>query len=288
MAQEHPYNSVIDADALGANLGNPAWCVIDCRHDLLHPEAGHAAYSEAHIAGAVFAHMDRDLSGPVTAGSGRHPLPDPERLTDRFRRWGIDPDTQIVAYDASGGSFAGRLWWLARWLGHEKVALLDGGWQAALTVGLSTESGEARRPAGRFERSAPLEHTVDVGDVQNARARPDWLVIDARSPDRYAGRNETIDPVAGHIPGAVNRFWQANLGPDGRFKTADQLRAEFAALLGERAVDHAIVQCGSGVTACHHLVALRRAGLAGARLYPGSWSEWITDPSRPVAVGERP
>jgi len=288
MPDERPYTSLIDAEALRASLGNPAWCVIDCRHDLLHPDAGHRAYIEGHIAGAVFAQLDRDLSGPATPGSGRHPLPEPERLAECFRRWGIERDTQIVAYDASGGSFAGRLWWLARWLGHEQVALLDGGWQAALTAGLRVESGEASRPPGRFERAAPLEQAVDVGAVQGARCDAGWLVIDARAPDRYAGRNETIDPVAGHIPGAVNRFWQTNLGPDGRFKPPEQLRSEFTRLLGGRAVDHVIVQCGSGVTACHHLVALRRAGLGGARLYPGSWSQWISDPARPVAVGERP
>lgn len=287
MLSEEPYTTVVDVEALRASLGRPGWCVVDCRHDLLHPESGQNAYLEQHIAGAVFAHLDRDLSGPVTAGTGRHPLPDPDPLAERFRRWGIDRDTQIVVYDASGGSFAGRLWWLARWLGHAKVALLDGGWQAALMAGLKTESGEAARAAGRFERAAPLEQAVGVSDVQSARSQPDWLLIDARAPDRYAGRNETIDPVAGHIPGAVNRFWQANLAPDGRFKTAPQLRAEFEQLLGARAGDHVIVQCGSGVTACHHLVAMRLAGVAGARLYPGSWSEWITDPARPVAVGER-
>jgi thiosulfate/3-mercaptopyruvate sulfurtransferase len=287
-SSEQAYTSVIDVDALRGSLGRPDLCVVDCRHDLLHPEAGQKAYLEQHIAGAVFAHLDRDLSGPIMAGTGRHPLPDPDRLAERFRRWGIDGGTQIVVYDAHGGSFAGRLWWLARWLGHPKVALLDGGWQAALRVGLKTESGEASPAPGRFERAAPLEQTVGAVDVQSARSQPEWLLIDARAPDRYAGRNETIDPVAGHIPGAFNRFWQANLEPDGRFKTASQLRAEFAQLLGARGADHMIVQCGSGVSACHHLIAMRLAGLTGARLYPGSWSEWITDPARPVAVGERP
>ena len=288
MTQTHPYNSVVDADTLRQNLGNPAWRVVDCRHDLLRPDAGHQAYKEGHIAGAVFAHLDRDLSGPKTATSGRHPLPDPAQLVERFRRWGIDRDSQIVVYDSSGGQIAGRLWWLARWLGHERVALLDGGWQCALKAGLTIETGESSPPRGQFERAAPLEQAVEVDLVQTARTDSDWLIIDARAPDRYAGQNETIDPIAGHIPGAVNRFWQSNLEPDGRFKPPEQLRSEFAALLGSRAPERVIVQCGSGVTACHDLLAMQLAGISGAKLYPGSWSQWITDRTRPIAVGSGP
>ncbi|HWY72402.1 MAG TPA: sulfurtransferase [Burkholderiaceae bacterium] len=288
MHKVHSYDTLIDADTLRLNLGRPGWRVIDCRHDLLHPGAGWQAYLDGHIAGAVYAHLDRDLSGPRTPGSGRHPLPDPDRLAESFRTWGIDPQTQIVAYDASGGSFAGRLWWLARWLGHDRVALLDGGWQAALKAALTIESGAASPPPGRFERTSPREQPVHVDAVQAVRSDPDWLIVDARAPDRYAGQNETIDPVGGHIPGAVNRFWQSNLQPDGRFKSAEQLRSEFAELLGARSAAHVIAQCGSGVTACHNLLAMQRAGITGARLYPGSWSEWIADPSRPVAVGSSP
>jgi thiosulfate/3-mercaptopyruvate sulfurtransferase len=288
MPQTHPYNSVVDADALRQNLGSPDWRVIDCRYDLLRPDAGERAHAEGHIAGAVFAHLERDLSSPKTAHSGRHPLPDPDRLAESFRRWGIDSDTQIVAYDANGGQYAGRLWWLARWLGHDHVALLDGGWQAAIKAGLMTKAVESRPARGRFERSRAREQAVEVGAVQAARINPEWLVVDARAPDRYAGQNETIDPIGGHIPGAVNRFWQSNLQPDGSFKPAEQLRSEFEALFGARAPEHVIIQCGSGVTACHHLVALQRAGITGAKLYPGSWSEWIADPTRPIAVGSAP
>jgi len=289
MSLAHSYNTLVDADALRPNVGSPGWRVIDCRHDLLRPDAGQQAYADGHIAGAVFAHLDRDLSGPKTAHSGRHPLPDPDRLVECFRRWGIERDTQIVAYDASGGQFAGRLWWLARWLGHDKVALLDGGWQAALQSGLLVETGESKSmQQSRFERTSPLEHPAEVDRVQAIRTDPDWLIIDARSPDRYAGQNETIDPVGGHIPGAVNRFWQSNLQADGRFKPPEQLRSEFAALLGRRTATHVIVQCGSGVTACHHLVAMQLAGITGASLYPGSWSQWITDPKRPIAIGSEP
>jgi thiosulfate/3-mercaptopyruvate sulfurtransferase len=288
MTQPLPYTTVVDADTLRPNVGNPAWRIIDCRHDLLRPDAGRQAYADGHIAGAVFAHLDRDLSGPKTPHSGRHPLPDPSKLVECFQRWGIDRDSQIVAYDASGGQVAGRLWWLARWLGHDKVALLDGGWQAAVEAALPIEKREPSVTRGRFERTPPREQPVELEAVQAARIDSDWLIIDARAADRYAGQNETIDPVAGHIPGAVNRFWQLNLQTDGRFKPAEQLRSEFAALLGGRAPANVVVQCGSGVTACHHLLAMQRAGIAGARLYPGSWSQWITDATRPIAVGSNP
>jgi thiosulfate/3-mercaptopyruvate sulfurtransferase len=285
---EPALQSLVDADTLRANLNDASWRVIDCRHDLLHPESGAQAYAQGHIAGAVFAHLDHDLSGPKTGRNGRHPLPDPDQLVGRLRRWGIDPNTQIVVYDANGGQFAGRLWWLARWLGHDRVALLDGGWQAALKAGLTIEARPAEPPPGRFERGPALSHAVDLGAIHGARTDPGWLMVDARSPDRYAGANETIDPVAGHIPGAVNRFWQANLGPDGLFKSPAQLRSEFSALLAGRDAAHLIAQCGSGVTACHHLVAMQRAGLVGGRLFPGSWSEWISESSRPIAVGQAP
>jgi len=288
MSEPLPYHALVDADTLRRNLGNPGWRIIDCRHDLLRPDAGRQAYADGHIAGAVFAHLDRDLSGPKTPGSGRHPLPDPSSLVECFQRWGIDGDTQIVAYDANGGPYAGRLWWLARWLGHDRVALLDGGWQAAIEAALPIEKGEPSIPRGRFERTPPREQPVEVEAVQAARTDSQWLIIDARAPDRYAGQNETIDPVGGHIPGAVNRFWQSNLQPDGRFKSAEQLRSEFALVLGKRAATRVIVQCGSGVTACHHLLAMQRAGITGASLYPGSWSQWITDPERPIAVGSTP
>jgi thiosulfate/3-mercaptopyruvate sulfurtransferase len=288
MSTSERFDTLLDADTLRANLGNPDWRVIDCRHDLAQPQAGAQAYAAGHVAGAVFAHLDRDLSGAKTPQSGRHPLPDPDRLAGCFRRWGIEPHTQIVAYDASAGSYAARLWWLARWLGHERVAILDGGWPAILGAGLTIETAEPRIAPGRFERGAPLVRWVDVDAIQSARADPSRLIIDARAPDRYAGRNETIDPVAGHIPGAANRFWQANIGPDGRFKPADQLRSEFTALLAARPPGDVISQCGSGVTACHNLLAMQRAGLAGAALYPGSWSQWIADPARPVAVGSDP
>src|SRR5882757_4823248 len=282
------FDTLIDADTLRTNLTNPDWRVIDCRHDLLHPQSGQDAYARGHLAGAVFAHLERDLSGRTTGRNGRHPLPDPDHLVACFRGWGIDPHTQLIAYDAQGGPLAARLWWLARWLGHDRVALLDGGWQAALEAGLTIDSDAPAPRPGRFERTTAVSQAVDVNAVQVARTDPHWLIVDARAPDRYAGQNETIDPVGGHIPGAVNRFWQANLGPDGSFKSPEQLRHEFAALLAGRDASQLISQCGSGVTACHNLVAMQRAGLAGGKLYPGSWSEWIAQPTRPIAIGNAP
>ena len=283
-----PFRSLIDADTLGANVENPAWRVIDCRHDLLRPDAGQDAYRRGHLRGAVFAHLDRDLSGLADGRNGRHPLPAPEQLLERFSRWGIGPDTQIVVYDANNGPYASRFWWLARWMGHDRVALLDGGWQKALDAGLPVDTAAPELAPVRFQRGRGLAQAVDAAAVAERRVDPGWLLVDARAADRYAGQNETIDPVAGHIPGAINRFWQSNLQADGRFKPAAQLRAEFDALLQGRRPSRLIAHCGSGVTACHHLVAMEHAGLAGATLYPGSWSEWIADPTRPVASGPTP
>lgn len=282
-----PHTTLVDAAQLEAHLFDADWCVIDCRHDLADPDAGYAAWRAAHIPGATFAHLDRDLSGAVTPATGRHPLPDPEHLVAIFREWGIDDDTQIVAYDAQGGSFAARLWWLARWLGHARVAVLDGGWAAwlAATGWRSVEAPD--RAAGRFRRRPSLVAAADAERVLATRGDAGTLLVDARAPERYAGAVEPIDAVAGHIPGAVNRCWQANL-QDGRFKPAAQLRAEFDALLAGRPATAVIHQCGSGVTAAHNALAMEIAGLPGAALYPGSWSEWIRDPARPVATGLTP
>lgn len=279
--------TLISVSELQAHVFDADWCVVDCRHDLMDIALGERQYAEGHIPGAQFAHLDLDLSGAKNGSNGRHPLPGREELAARFRAWGINDDTQIVAYDASGGSFAVRLWWLARWLGHEKVAVLDGGWARWLAdTGWSSVEPPAR-PPGRFAAGESLEGVVSADELQPLLASRSALLIDARAAERYEGRVEPIDPVAGHIPGAVNRFWQANLA-DGRFKPAEQLRAEYEALLVGRAPAAMVTQCGSGVTACHHLLAMHIAGLRGARLYPGSWSEWIADPSRPIATGAAP
>lgn len=279
--------NLVTVSELQAHLADDGWCAIDCRHDLVDVELGRRQYAQGHLPGAQFASVDDDLSGPKSGTNGRHPLPDRAQLAAKFRAWGISNDTQIVAYDASGGQFAVRLWWLARWLGHDRVALLDGGWPLWLAeTGHSSTEPPARQP-GTFTAGDSLERVVGADELQRQLAGRSMLLVDARAPERYEGRVEPIDPVAGHIPGAVNRFWQANLA-DGRFKPAAQLRAEYEQLLAGRAPAQMVAQCGSGVTACHHLLAMRIAGLSGAQLYAGSWSEWIADPSRPVAKGSQP
>jgi thiosulfate/3-mercaptopyruvate sulfurtransferase len=279
--------TLVTVSELKAHLSDPGWCILDCRHDLMDVGLGRRQYAQGRVPGAQFASIDGDLSGPKTAGSGRHPLPDRTRLAEQFGAWGIGNDTQIVAYDASGGQFAVRLWWLARWLGHERVALLDGGWPLWLAETGLASTEPAARPPRHFVASDSLQDAVTAHELQRRLADRSALLVDARAPERYEGRVEPLDPVAGHIPGAVNRFWQSNLA-DGRFKQAAQLRAEFEQLLAGRAPSELVAQCGSGVTACHHLLAMHIAGLSGGRLYAGSWSEWIADPSRPVATGTQP
>lgn len=282
--------TLISAQELTAIMQTTKLRVVDCRHDLMDAQAGLNAYAAGHIAGAVFAHLDQDLSGAKTNAEGvfcgRHPLPDTQNLLNALRRMGIDGDTQVVAYDAHGGMFAARLWWLLRSVGHEAVAVLDGGLAAwtALGHGLQTEANSYA--AGNIELKPALTRQVDVTKVlanveQNAAAT--LQVVDARSPDRFRGENETMDPVGGHIPGAKNRFFKDNLQADGCFKSAQQLRQEWSAIIADPV--SAVMQCGSGVTACHNLLALEAAGLSGAALYPGSWSEWCADARRPVARG---
>jgi thiosulfate/3-mercaptopyruvate sulfurtransferase len=281
------HTTLVTVADLQQHLFDHDWCLVDCRHDLADFGAGFRAYEAGHIPGATFAHIEEDLSGEKTGRNGRHPLPDRDALAAIFRDWGISNGTQIVAYDAQGGQFAGRLWWLARWLGHEQVALLDGGWQAWLAQTQWTSVAGDDRVPGTFEPRAPLVAVLDAGAVLAATRDPGMLVVDARAPERYAGTVEPIDPVAGHIPGAVNRFWQNNLA-DGFFKTPAQLRAEFDALRAGRAPEQLVHHCGSGVTAAHNVLAMHIAGLPGAPLYAGSWSEWIADPARPVATGNTP
>jgi thiosulfate/3-mercaptopyruvate sulfurtransferase len=262
--------------------------VIDTRHDLLNPEAGPAAYAAGHVPGAFFLHQDHDLAGPKTGRNGRHPLPDREALAAKLRAAGLHSGRQLVAYDGQGGMFAVRVWWLARWLGHDAVAVLDGGIDAWTRAGFPLETGTPAPRHGDFVPGPSSMPQVDADAVLANLARGERLVVDARAPERYRGEVEPLDPVAGHIPGAVNRPFQQNLRPDGRFKPAPVLRQEFDALLAGRAPQSLIHHCGSGVTACHNLLAMELAGLPGGALYPGSWSEWCADPARPVARGETP
>lgn len=279
--------TLVDAETLKQHLSDPRWRVLDVRHDLLDLAAGRRAYDAGHIRGAQFAHIDADLSGIKTGLNGRHPLPDRAVLAERFRHWGISDDAQIVAYDAQGGQFAVRLWWLARWLGHRAVALLDGGWPSWLAQDGAVEIGPSATPVrGAFAEHPSLVAVVDADQVEAALHALDRLLLDARVRERFRGEVEPIDPVAGHIPGANNRPWQSNLNPDLTFKSRDVLRSEFDALLGARSTDAVTHQCGSGVTASHNVFAMELAGLPGSSLYSGSWSEWIADPVRPIAVGD--
>jgi thiosulfate/3-mercaptopyruvate sulfurtransferase len=263
------------------SAGSPL-VVLDCGFDLADPAAGERAHAAAHLPGAQYAHLDRDLAGPLTGRNGRHPLPDRRDFAERVGRWGIAPGVQVVAYDAMGGPYAARAWWLLRWLGHEAVAVLDGGpaaWQAA--GGRLTAEPAPVTPLPPYPERAPAMAVVETAALLARLGRV--RIVDARAGERFRGEVEPLDAVAGHIPGATHRFFKDNLQPDGRFKPADTLRAEFDALgIDPAATVH---QCGSGVTACHNLLVMEHLGLGGSALYPGSWSEWCSDPSRPVARG---
>jgi thiosulfate/3-mercaptopyruvate sulfurtransferase len=281
------YTTLISTTDLASHLSDPAWILCDCRHDLADPGAGRRAYAESHIPGARFVHLDEDLSASKTGKNGRHPLPDPASFVRRLGELGIDGTKQVVAYDASGGPYAARLWWMLRWLGLDAVAVLDGGWAAWTKAGCPvTEEAPVIQPARFLPRPRP-DTARDARSVAAAIGKPADLLLDARAPNRYRGENETLDPVAGHIPGAANRFFQLNLDAEGKFKPAASLRKEFGEALGGHAPAEVTHYCGSGVTACHNLLAMEIAGLSGSRLYPGSWSEWCSDPSRPTARGDR-
>jgi thiosulfate/3-mercaptopyruvate sulfurtransferase len=279
---------LVSAQQLQQHLSDPAWRVIDVRHDLMDPTAGPHAYAAGHIPGAVFAHIDHDLSGAKTGTNGRHPLPTRAELVQRFRDWGISDDTQIVAYDAQGGQFAVRLWWLARWLGHDHVALLDGGWPHWLAAAGPTSAEVPHHAPGTFTARPSLMPLATATDVLASVRAGERRLFDARLAERYRGEQEPIDPVAGHIPGARNRSWQLNLNADQTFKPPAMLRAEWDAALQGMPPALVIHQCGSGVTSCHSIFAMELAGLPGSSLYAGSWSEWIADPARPVGTGDEP
>lgn len=281
-----PNSHLISAAELFRRLEDSSVVVLDCRFDLMRPSAGHEAWLESHIPGAVYADLDRDLSGPITADSGRHPLPDPDALAERFRGLGVNGNSTVIAYDASSGAIASRAWWLLRWLGHGNVMILDGGFDAWVDAGLPLASGEEER---------------SPGDLQ-ARSRPDWILttedvvrmgadgtrrrlVDARDAARFRGEREPIDRVAGRIPGTSNLPFAATIGDDGRLQDALTLRRLLGDCLGDDVVTEWGVMCGSGVTACHLALVAEIAGLGMPRVYVGSYSEWIRDAGRPVATG---
>ncbi|WP_323119863.1 sulfurtransferase [Burkholderia alba] len=284
------YTTLISADNLAERLAAAPGSVLvfDCRFDLANPDAGEQAYAANHIPGAHYLHLDRDLSGVKTGTNGRHPLPARDALAASLAASGLGQNQQVVAYDAQGGAYAARLWWLLRWLGHDSVAVLDGGLQAWQAAGHAVTPERPAAAAGTFRAQSPLAAVVDVQAVLANLTTKERVVIDARAADRYRGENETIDPVGGHIPGALNHCFKDNLSADGRFKSGHDLRDAFTALLGSTPSDQVILQCGSGVTACHNALAMEIAGLHDAALYGGSWSEWCADPARPVATGPNP
>lgn len=281
------YTTLISATELATLIDTSSVVILDCRHDLMNGSAGLEAYQLSHLPGAQFAHLDQQLSGSKIATDGkfrgRHPLPDQDDFLQSLRSWGIHDTTQVIVYDAQGGMYAARLWWMLRWVGHSAVAVLDGGLPAWNALGLPSTALLPTVAAGQISAGPSLVTQVSVSEVQANLSMAGFTLVDARSPDRYRGENESMDPVGGHIPGARNRFFKDNLQADGRFKSSEELRAEWDKILPDAA--KAIMQCGSGVTACHNLLALEVAGLAGAALYPGSWSEWCADPARPVASG---
>jgi len=281
----HAFTTLIDAGSLAGLLGREDLALFDCRFELGKPQWGEAEYAKEHIPGAQYLHLDRDLSSVITAHSGRHPLPDPQAFARRIGELGAGPGMQIVAYDQGNGAHAARLWWLARWIGARQVAVLDGGLAAWRAAKLPLETSRQVPPARVMPVSLAADVMVDVAAVDELRRRPGTLLVDARGADRFAGRNETIDPVAGHVPGARNHPFTGNLGADGKFLPAEALRRRWQVLLGAQPASAVVAMCGSGVTACHNLLALEHAGLGGGRLYGGSWSEWIRDPRRPVATG---
>lgn len=282
------HETIVSCAELAAHLTDPDWIILDCQHDLINHAFGRESYAREHIPGAHFVAMEDDMAGVKTGRNGRHPLPTPAALETVFGRLGVSAGRQVVAYDSSQNNYAGRVWWTLRWLGHQGVAVLDGGlgkWKAdgyALSAAVPTA-----RPAV-FSARPDDSRKVDGAAILANIGKPGMKVVDARAAERYSGASETIDPVAGHIPGALLRFWKENVNPDGTYKSAVTLKAEFAQLLGDTPPAQVVHQCGSGVSACNNLIAMELAGLAGTRLYVGSWSEWCADPTLPVATGLTP
>jgi len=279
--------ALVSTEILALHLDDPDWVVFDCRHDLTDQTRGRAEYTASHIPRARFLHLDEDLSAPKTGKNGRHPLPDPDVLMEKLGRAGVDSRKQVIAYDAQGGMVAARLWWLLRSLGHLPVAVLDGGWPQWIAEGRPQTAEIPQPKPARFSgRIVVNSGRVSADLVRSRLDDPSMVLVDARAPDRFRGQNETLDPVGGRIPGARNRYFRDNLDASGRFKSPEALKEEFGAVLGPSGAENVVNYCGSGVSACHNLLAMEVAGLRGARLYPGSWSEWCADPSRPVESGE--
>jgi len=280
------FTTLISTAALAPRLDDPAYLVIDCRFTLNDTEWGAREYRTAHIPRASYAHLDRDLSGAKSGTNGRHPLPSPDALAATFGRLGVTDGRQVVAYDQGNGMYASRLWWMLRWMGHNAAAVLDGGFAKWMAEGRPTRAGEEHRAPARFTPQPRHDMIVDAPAVAALTASPRSVLLDARAPARFRGELEPLDKIPGHIPGARNLFFEGNLDAQGTFLTPEALRERLRATIGETAAGDLVCYCGSGVTACHNLLALEHAGLKGAKLYPGSWSEWCSDATRPIATGE--
>lgn len=279
------YTTIVNADVVAGQLDNPAWVIVDCRYRLNKGNMGREFYETAHIPGAVYADLDKDLASPPAPNQGRHPLPDLDTFRATLGRWGIGKGVQVVAYDDTGGAYAARLWWMLRYLGHQEVAVLNGGWQAWQAAGYPTVSGDEQGSPTTFEGEPHTEMVATLEEVEGlvASGQGDHI-IDARDPRRYAGERNELDAVSGHIPGARNHYFGENLA-GGLFRTPEQLKAQYQTTLDTYTPDEMILSCGSGVTACHDLLAMTVAGLEGARLFVPSWSGWSSDPARPVETG---
>ncbi len=280
--QRVAHTTLISTDTLAARLDDPSWAIVDCRYNLKDEGWGRSQYLAGHIPGAVFVSLAHDLAGPRTGSNGRHPLPSPEAMAATFGRLGIGDATQVVACDQDVGPYASRLWWMLRYAGHDAVAVLDGGLAKWAGEGRPVRTGEEARTPATFTPRLRSEMGITVDEVKRLVGNPSVMLVDARSPERFEGKPDPLDNVAGHIPGARNRFYRNNIAEDGTMRPADALRSDFGRLLGNRSADHVVMYCGSGVTACHNLLAMEHVGLRGMKLFVGSWSEWEADPRRPV------
>lgn len=276
------YKTLINTQSLVARLGQKDQIIFDCRFNLADPSAGEQAYQAGHIPSAFYLHLDDDLSSPIQADTGRHPLPDIKNFANKLAAYGLNRNTQVFVYDDNSGAFAGRTWWLLRWLGHEAVAVLDGGLTAWIAAGGALEQTQAHKPKhlGNFQAQIQADYFLTTAALSQPHP---YQLIDARSAERFRGELEPIDPIAGHIPGALNRPLTDNLS-NGQFKSPETLKQEWETKLAGKSARELVHMCGSGVSACHNLLAMEIAGLSGSRLYVGSWSEWIRDPKRPIAT----
>ena len=278
------YKTIINADDLIKNLDNDNFSVVDCRCDIKDTSYGIDAYNEGHIPNAIFADIDNDMASEKTSTSGRHPLPNPEKLAEKLSQWGIDAEKQVVIYDDAGCAFAGRVWWILRWLGHKGgVAVLNGGLGAYMKAGGKLVTSQTSKPRLSYKVDVNNNLHVDIETVTDAQYKMDALLVDARSRERYLGVKDEVDPIAGHVPGAISHPLGKNLDKNGLFKSPEELKLEFNKLIGDNNPKDIISMCGSGITACHNIIAMEIAGIKGVRLYVGSWSEWITDSKRPIA-----